>query len=189
MQAKLIFLNVLAADPVRSSRFYGGLFGADVFAQSLTDKTRAFHMPISSDGVDLNIAGLFQGQPPRIIPFFAVENLRAAVQELTAVGGRHVASFPVDIPDDMFEQFRSKATTSLRKTDPQAQVSNKLGDSTLMLDPDHNPIGLIQLEPFVHAHYRWGKFRQPLTESQVEDHMAAILTAQEVFHVAKSARP
>ena len=187
MRAKLIFINVLASNPDKSAQFYGDLMGAQGFARSLTDKTRGYHMPISSDGIDLNITGVFEGQPPRIIPFFAVDDRHEAVERLSEAGGKAVAEVEVGIPKEMFEAFRRKATAS-RRSDPDARITDKLGDATLMLDPDKNPVGLMTLEPFVHEHFGWGKYRKPLDESQVQDHITSILVAQDVFYAEKTKR-
>lgn len=179
MQAKLIFLNVLSDGPDRSTRFYEELFGTQLFARSLTDQTDGYHMPISSDGIDLNITGSFAGQPPRIVPFFAVDDLRYVVDRLASEGGKAVSDeFAVGVPDSMLEQFRRKASERGRSGE---KIGSKLGDAVLMLDPDGNPIGLMHLEPFVHEHFKWGKYYQPLTETQLLDQMVSLFIARGVF--------
>ena len=58
---------------------------------------------------------------------------------------------------------------------------DRLGEVGLMVDPDGNPIGLMEIEDFVHYSYRWGKHRIPLTREQYEDHMVALRLSQDLL--------
>jgi predicted enzyme related to lactoylglutathione lyase len=185
MTAKLVFVHVLSGDTGRSVDFYGRLFGRNLFARSLTDAAETYHMPISSDGIDLNISAPFAGKPPRIVPFFAVDNLATTVESLTAAGGKKIADVQVAVPAAMFGAFQSKASPSLSREAPGLAVGSQLGTATLMFDPDGNPIGVIQLEAFVHPHFKFGDFSQPLTAQQLEDHALALQIEKEVFFTRK----
>lgn len=183
MQAKLIFLEVFTRDTGQAQDFYGRLFGVQAFARLPTDRVRTYFMPISRDGVDLHITEQFTDNPPRIVPYFAVDNLRRSIDHLTRSGGKVIVEpFTTRVPEEYFETFREKAASRLDQVDPEARITDRLGEVALMLDPDGNPIGLMELEEFVHYSYGWGKHREPLTEAQVEDHMVALRVAQELLY-------
>lgn len=188
MQAKLIFLEVFTHDTERSQDFYGSLFGVDAFARIPTPEVRSYQMPISADDIDLHITQIWTDNPPRIVPYFAVKSLRRAIDYLQEKGGKMIAKpFPTRVPEEFFEQFRDKAHRRLVQVDPEVDISGKLGDVALMVDPDGNPIGLMELEEYVHFSYGWGKHRRPLTEAQIEDHMTTLRLSQRLLYEEKQA--
>ncbi len=189
MRAKLIFLEVFTRDTNVSQSFYGALFGVHAFAHLPADRVKTYQMPISSDGIDLHVTEQINQQPPRIVPYFAVDNLRGSIEELTALGGKLIVEpFPANVPKEYFEKFREKASRTLNRVDPEANITDKLGEVALMLDPDGNPVGLMQPERFVDYAYAWGKFRKPLTEEQLEDHMTALSLSRELLYEEKGGR-
>jgi predicted enzyme related to lactoylglutathione lyase len=175
MEAKLIFLEVITGDTKASRQFYGTLLGLDAFARTISDQVEAYHMPISSDGIHLHITKQPTKDSPRIVPYFAVKDLRETIEQLTRLGGQLIVKpFPVRVPERYFDRFREKAGRRLSTVDPGMAVDERLGDVALMLDPDRNPIGLMVLEEFLHYTYQWGKHRRPLREEQFEDHVATL---------------
>jgi predicted enzyme related to lactoylglutathione lyase len=189
MLAKLIFLEVFTRDSKRAQDFYGALFGVQSFCLLPTDEVRTYFMPISQDGIDLHITDVVTDNPPRIVPYFAVDDLRGAMESLRSIGGEMIVEpFTTRVPREYYERFREKAARRLDQVDPSAKINDRLGEVALMLDPDGNPLGLMEIEDFVHYSYRWGKHRIPLTEDQFEDHMTALRLSQELLFDEKSSR-
>jgi predicted enzyme related to lactoylglutathione lyase len=186
MQAKLIFLEILTRDPKKAQDFYGTLFGVQAFAKIPTDKVQSYQMPISADRIDLHVTQSPTKDPPRIVPYFAVDDLRRAIEYVQRAGGKLIVEpFAAHVPDQFYERFRAKAALRLDKVDPSVKISNRLGEVALMLDPDNNPIGLMELEEFVHYSYGFGRHRKPLSEEQIEDHMTALRLSQDLLFEEK----
>src|SRR5436305_14662885 len=91
--AKLISVSY-PSNSQRSRDFYSTLLGVEL-ARSLTDQMESYHSHVSA-GVQLTLQPQ-QGAQQNAICHFAVNNLNAAIQQLTQHGGTQVAG-PFDLP-------------------------------------------------------------------------------------------
>jgi hypothetical protein len=49
------------------------------------------------------------------------------------------------------------------------EVGDTVGRMAVLLDPDGNHVGLMQLAEHAHRHFRWGRFQRPLEPDQLEE--------------------
>lgn len=181
--AKLLFVDVLSPNLEGAEKFYGTLFGVnDGFARSLTDQVEQLHMPISGDGTQLHLTKPNRKEEARTVAWYGVENLERAVAGLEAAGGKRVAGpFPVQVPDRFFGQFKEKAEKRVNKLAPGAEVKPRMGNGALVLDPNGQPVGVMELAEFAKVHFRAGKLNKGLSADQVQDHKEAQETARKAF--------
>ena len=86
------------------------------------------------------------------------------MRQLTAAGGKQ-AYPPNDIPlptGDALKKYRAEAKAAGH------DVGKRIGRGAVMLDPDKNPVGLVQLEGHAAFYFRAGAFHTPLRADQVE---------------------
>jgi predicted enzyme related to lactoylglutathione lyase len=155
-KAKLIMCNVSSTDPMRAQRFYATLLGDLEFVRSPNPAVEQYYTPISDDGIDLTITTR-KSDIERVTPYFAVDNLSAAIKELEQLGG----------------------TLLWPKEGSEGKL--KVGQTVVMLDPDGNHVGLMQVATAAHHHFRLGKFRRKLDQSQLEDIKVGKEEAKKLF--------
>jgi predicted enzyme related to lactoylglutathione lyase len=130
--AKLVFCNVPARDADSLLPFYGALLGVDPgsFVKNAESPIPQYYEPITGDGVDITIT---QRNDTREVTatYWAVDDLEGAIKELQAAGG-NIASGPERMPDG--------------------------GATALLLDPEGNFVGLVQLSDQGERYFRAGKF-------------------------------
>jgi predicted enzyme related to lactoylglutathione lyase len=171
LKAKVVFYDVPASDLDASRKFYGALLGSDEFARSPNEHAEAYFRPISADGIDITLHRKREQDPPDIpITYFAVDNLDEARGELTSLGGK-VVHGPVDIPlptGQALEHYQRAARAA------RHPVGKRIGQAVVMLDPDENPVGIVQLEGHAAFYFRAGPFHHPLRADQVEGLRTAV---------------
>src|SRR2546423_7488481 len=142
LKGKLVFYDVPATNIDNSRKFYAALLGTDL-AQIPNAKEKGFFHPLSADGIDITLHPRRKQDPPDIpTAYFAVADLGAAIRQLTAAGGKQVHA-PQDIPlptGDALKKYRAEAKAAGQ------DVGKRLGRGAVLLDPDKNPVGLVQLE-------------------------------------------
>ncbi len=165
LSGKLVFYDVPASDLDKSRKFYAALLGTDDFAQAPSPKLKSLFHPLSADGIDITIHPKRDQNPPDItMAYFAVDDLQAAVKALVAAGGKKVHG-PVDIPlpaGPGLAQYKASAKAA------RQQVGGRVGQGVTMLDPDSNPVGIVQLEGYAAFYFRAGPFHTPLRADQYE---------------------
>jgi predicted enzyme related to lactoylglutathione lyase len=167
LKAKVVFYDVPASDLDASRKFYGALLGTDEFAPSPTERVKALFRPISADGIDMTLHQKADrpDDPPDVpITYFAVDSLAEAQRELESLGGK-VVHPPTDIPlptGKALENYQRAAKAARHK------VGKRIGQALLMLDPDENPLGLVELEAHAAFYFRAGPYHHPLRADQVE---------------------
>lgn len=157
LKSSLIMCNVPTVDSAKAQAFYGALLGTEEFAPGQNPNVESYWTPISRDGIDLTVTQRYDDSE-RLTPYFAVESLDEAVKQLTELGGEVVQEpVAVSLPSDA----KGQATKGRRP---------RLGRMAVMLDPDRNHVGLMELEDeHAHRHFRVGRHRQGLEEDQLED--------------------
>lgn len=165
LQAKLIMCNVPTSNSAGARKFYNALLGGDDFVRNLNDKIESYSRPISPDGIDLTISPRVDDREG-LMCYFGVADLQAAIETLKKLGGTVVVQ-----PLDVNVSGSPKALEFYRRQNErrgEAVASNKVGRMAIMLDPDGNYVGLMQLEESAKRYFRVGKFYQPLQRDQVE---------------------
>ena len=175
MKAKLIICHVPSGNIQQSLAFYKALFGSTDMARSLTDALQAYHMPISNDGIDIQVVARANPQDAPCC-YYAVDDIGATVQALVAAGGRVVVSpGPVPIAAGALNDYRQRVNAK----NPQVAVTATLGQHALVVDPDGNPVGLIQLEAHAHDHFKAGK-PVVLDKDIADEHAVAIQAGSKI---------
>ena len=163
MHAKLIFCNVPSDDTQKSLKFYSTLLGigVDDFAQSPSSTFESYQYLISADGIDLKVSKRAAPQEP-VVFHFAVDNLANAITQLQAVGGTVVVR-----PEAL--QIAPEAVAEMQKTSAGQPVSPTMGQWALLRDPAGNLVGLTELAPQAHRHFKWGAHRVSLSTDQLDE--------------------
>lgn len=127
--AQLVFCNIPARDPQTLLEFYSALLGSGEFVQNQQSPIPQYQEAVTADGVDLTIT---QRQDTRDVTavYWAVPKLSDMIGELQQQGGELVSQL----------------------------TSSDGGESALMLDPEGNFVGLIQLAGDAHEYFLVGKF-------------------------------
>jgi predicted enzyme related to lactoylglutathione lyase len=158
--AKLIMVSIPAANVDGARNFYSQLLGTD-FAAALTKKEDAYHAPASADGIDLQIGARHSPQETPMA-HFAVDDLQAALQQVTSLGGKVVwGPEQLSIDDAVFNDY-----ADLVKKHGAGDPTKDVGSSAVVQDPEGGTIGLVQLAQHTYKHFGYGKFRNPLTSEQ-----------------------
>jgi predicted enzyme related to lactoylglutathione lyase len=175
MKAKLILVEVRADASGKDSTlgFYSSLFG-DTLARSLTDAVESYHIPISRDGTWFTVGVRTGGAddpvqaPLPVVCHFAVDDLAAAVDELTSAGGRRVTDA---VGADVSERARDYYVRVLKER--QASDHETAGDGSFVKtayveDPGGNVIALTEVAE--HSKGWFGLTDSPLTDEQIQGH-------------------
>lgn len=129
--AQLVFCNVPARSADSLLPFYGALLGIDPgdFVQNQESPIPQYYEPITGDGVDITIT---QRNDTRevTVTYWSVEDIQDAINSLSEVGGE-VVTGPTEMPDG--------------------------GQTALLLDPEGNFVGLVQLSDQGKQYFRAGK--------------------------------
>jgi len=147
LKSKLVICNVPTVNSDAALRFYEALLGSDRFARRSSRNETYFH-PLSPDGIDLTVTQRMDDREQWTC-YFAVENLDQATAELRQLGGEMLFD-PIEVAP--LERFKG---------------ARPAGRFTVLLDPDRNPVGLIELSPTGREYYRAGDFQQPLADDQL----------------------
>lgn len=129
--AQLVFCNVPARDASSLLPFYGALLGIDGFIENTESPIPQYYEPITGDGVDITIT---QRNDTREVTatYWHVQDINGMISTLKEAGG-NVVSGPDRLPDG--------------------------GQTALLLDPEGNFVGLVQLGEQAQQYFRAGKFR------------------------------
>lgn len=135
METKLVMCNVPTTNFKSSLAFYASLFGVDPgdFIQNPQSPIEQYYRPISADGVDLTISAKNDTRDTTIM-YFAVGSVEKTVSLLTELGGKVILE--------------------------NERLAEGSGHLTLMVDPDGNYVGLMQLAEEPAQYFRFGDFRE-----------------------------
>jgi predicted enzyme related to lactoylglutathione lyase len=162
LKAQLVLCNVPSVDTGAATRFYGALLGQD-FARGLNDDVTSYFQPIHKDGIDMTVTERFDDRE-RMTCYFAVEDLEGTIRELEGLGGTVEAEpRPVNL---------SKRARKYREQAKRAglEVQDTVGTMAVLLDPDKNHVGLIQLEEHAKKlHFKVTEDNEQVTEEQVQE--------------------
>jgi len=170
LKASLILCNVPTTNSDAARRFYATLLGVDVddFARGLNDAVESYFVPISDDGVDLTVTQRYVDEE-RLTCYFAVEDLAGTLEALRDSHGKVVVEpQSVKVGPERARRFYEEAAKRAGVT-----VGDTVGTMSVLLDPDGNHVGLMQLEEFAQAHFKVGRFAQKLSDDRLEEHTTA----------------
>jgi predicted enzyme related to lactoylglutathione lyase len=148
LNSKLILCNVPTVKSEAALSFYNTLFGSDDFARAPNNQVESYFRPISADGINLTVTQRYDDREA-ITPYFAVESLEKAIEALQGAGGELIVK-PMQVE-----------MTAGRE-------QGAVGRMAQMLDPDRNPVGLMELDESVHEVFQWGRYQKPLNAEQVK---------------------
>jgi predicted enzyme related to lactoylglutathione lyase len=133
---KILFCNIPARQPDSLVGFYGTLLGGDAFVENGQSPIPQYQEALTGDGVDLTIT---QRQDTRDVTttYWSVPDVNAMVEQLTSLGGQ-VASPVSSTPDG--------------------------GQTAIVLDPEGNFVGLMQVAAQSEEYFQVGKFGDELNE-------------------------
>lgn len=123
LNSKLVICNIPTTNSEAARKFYGTLLGSDAFAPAPNDADSYFQ-PISPDGIDLTITRRYDDNESWTC-YFAVDSLDRAIEELSGLGGKIV---------------HEPATVA------GAKGEREVGRFAVMLDPDQNHVGLMEVQ-------------------------------------------
>jgi predicted enzyme related to lactoylglutathione lyase len=149
--AQLLFCNIPARQPQSLVGFYSTLLGAgDSFVENQQSPIPQYQEALTGDGVDLTIS---QRQDTRDVTtaYWSVSDIDDMIGRLTQLGGEIVTP-PTDTPDG--------------------------GRTAMVLDPEGNFVGLMQVPEESHEYFQLGKFGAELTD-EVERRREQLRTALE----------
>jgi predicted enzyme related to lactoylglutathione lyase len=134
--AKLVFCNIPARDPKSLLGFYSALLGGGEFVLNRESPIPQYQEAITGDGVDLTIT---QRQDTRDVTaaYWAVPDVDKMVDQLLGQGG----------------QVATRMTT------------RDNGGTALMLDPEGNFVGLIQLAEDAQKYFLVGEYGAEIQEA------------------------
>jgi predicted enzyme related to lactoylglutathione lyase len=173
LKSGLVLCNVPTTKSEEARRFYSSLLGLDDFVRAPNEEVESYFHPISADGIDMTITQRYDDQE-RLTCYFAVDDLDATLRELESLGGR-IEVQPREVT--MSERAREAIKRASRGRAPRANV----GRMAVVLDPDLNHLGLIQLDSSAHRHFRWGRFKRGIDNDQVAGVKEARKVAEETF--------
>jgi len=175
MKAKLILIEVRAdaSDKDSMLRFYASLFG-DQLARSLTDAVEAYHVPISRDGTWFTL-GVRSGSaddpakaPLSVVCHFAVDDLEAAISEVTQAGGRRLTDAIAAEVSPRARDYYGRRLHELDSGHPDEPSDGSFVTTAYVEDPAGNMIALTEVAE--HSRVWFGLTEDPLTTQQVEGH-------------------
>jgi len=169
MEARLIACNIPTEDHAASNTFYAALLGIEP-ARSLTDQLQSYHLPISNDGQYLWLSDktVAEEQPACV---FAVDDLDAAINELTQNGGQQMGGIidAVVAPED--QQYYEDA---VKKKDKNSKASAKMGRTGYLRDPDGNVLMLFEVAGGADVFFGTGKHKRGLNQDVLSSHAKAL---------------
>jgi predicted enzyme related to lactoylglutathione lyase len=126
----IALLNIPTTDFERSLPFYAQLLKIDPseFIKNTHSKIEQYHYPVSGDGLDLSVSQKNDTRDTTIM-YFAVDDLGRTIDDLCEAGGKLIMD-PRNMPEENGAKADDKAS---------------LGKTALMVDPDGNYIGLMEL--------------------------------------------
>jgi len=149
---KLAVINLPAGDPEKLSGFYSTLLGIEL-TRSPTDETHSYSAPISEDGVYLSVKKKERSEEG-ILALFAVDNLENVVAAFQAAGGKLVSKHALPISPSVKEEY-AKGYQKLYGPLDRA-VPDTMGVSAVVVDPEGNRIGLMEIEEHAQVMFRVG---------------------------------
>jgi predicted enzyme related to lactoylglutathione lyase len=176
VKAKLVHVEVPTDEGVKSSvlQFYASLFGTPL-APSFTDVVESYHLPIGRDGTWLSVhvrGG--EATAEQTVCHFAVDDLAAAVTELTAAGGTLVAG---DVESKVAERASDHYKALLEVKDPAGAgtYDGSFFKMAYLRDPGGNLLGLMEVAESAAV---WFALDAHPTEEQMEGHRRTIAAGE-----------
>lgn len=173
LRASLVLCNVPTTNSEAAQKFYGLLLGTD-FARAPNEDVESYFAPISEDGIDITITQRYVDEE-RLTVYFAVDDLAQTLAELQDAGGEVVvAPQPVTISERASNIYRE--TARLEGYD----VGGAVGTMAVVLDPDRNHVGLMQLDESAQSHFRVGNHQRALGRDQIIEFAQAKEAGKEI---------
>ena len=145
LRSKLVICNIPTVDSDAAMKFYGTLLGGGDFARA-PNKEESYYRPISPDGVDLTITKRHEEQEGWTC-YFAVDDLERALEELQGAG--------------------AKVIQEIMSVDA-ARGEGDVGRMAIVLDPDKNSVGLLEVTDAGAKKYFGVDQRRELRPEQLE---------------------
>lgn len=164
LSSKIVFCNVPTRNSQAARQFYSLLLGSDDFARAPNMAVESYFRPISEDGTNLLITQRYDDHEA-LTCYFAVENLDQAIESLQKAGGTLIvppANVPLSVPPPVHEALSPEFVRR------GIGIPQSIARMAVMLDPDRNHVGLVQLTPESVGYFHAGIFQRPLLASQVE---------------------
>lgn len=150
---QLVFLRVPANDPDGSARFYSEFFGIDL-ASHHGNGNQSYFAPIGH-GVDLAITPRSDDDAASETFFFHVDDLDAKLRAIEAAGGKQTSPV-IDL-----------------SSQDEGHPDEHAGRAAVVSDPDGNQLGLVELDPRLHDHFKVGDRRQSVADERRTAHEQA----------------
>lgn len=176
MRPSLCTINIPTTNFEKSTKFYNYLCEYE-FAQALTEEVDSRSVPISRDGIFLQLTQqLHEGE--HVVCYFGVKDLNKAIEELQKLGGKLMAGpFDLPVPPGMVDELRREYRRSLKRGE---EIPPTTGKSAILQDPHGNGVGLLSLESHAHKNFCVGDHYRPVTETQLKEHKRAIARGRKV---------
>jgi hypothetical protein len=127
-------------------------------------EVESYFRPISEDGTNLLVTQRYDDHEA-LTCYFAVDNLEQAIESLQQAGGTLIVP-PANVPLAVPPQTREVLSPEFIRRG--IGIPQSVARMAVMLDPDRNHVGLIQLTPESIGYFHAGIFQRPLLPSQVE---------------------
>lgn len=139
-------VSIGADDPENLANFYRDAFGDELWGRNLTKYDVSFSTWIAA-GVKLSI-GSRHHPDDRVMFHIIVDSLEETAAAVERAGGSMTAG-PMDIPvaEDALDAFSDNYGKYVKGGD-KADVTPSMGQVAIFDDPEGNPFGAMQLEPW-----------------------------------------
>jgi len=178
MKAKLIHVEVRtpAGSQDATVGFYSRLFEEEL-ARSFTDEVESYHLPISKDGswLSVNVLGGAIDDELPIVCHFAVDDLDAAIAQLTDAGGTTLTEV---VTAEVAEPARDFVGQRLAVSDGHSgEPVSEFVTTAYVKDPAGNTIAVSE----VSAPFRpwFGLHEPPVTDEQLAAHRKTVQAGEQ----------
>jgi len=174
MDGKLVLVNISSDKPAQAQELYASLLGMPL-ARSLWEGGESYHGPFSADGVMVVVNPRHHPQET-VTPYFAVDNLGDGLNTLKNDHGVNIVWGPGDlsVSPKAFPDFDKAYQKEFPQSTAPTMIS--LGQGALLMDSEHNLIGLVQLAEYTHIFFKVGKYRANVSQ-QAQQHLRALQLA------------
>jgi predicted enzyme related to lactoylglutathione lyase len=151
--SQLVFCNVPARDTSPLLKFYATMLGIDpgTFVHNKHSPVDQYETPVTASGIDLLITRRYDNREVTTT-YWAVPDIKAAIQELTENQGGELVSGPTNMPD-------GSVTAAL-------------------LDPEGNYVGLVQLADHAEEYFGVGTLAADDRRMRRRKQLRSALTAR-----------
>jgi predicted enzyme related to lactoylglutathione lyase len=180
LRFKLMMIEIPSNAPASLIEFYHDIKGLGddfTFARNVVTEHEAYHLPISTDGILLQVNGPRELDQNSIL-WFKVSDLDRVLANVAAAGGTILNAEPFDIPllEDELAAYMEIYGDALGDIPPPGE---SIGRMSFVADPSGNELVFAELHEIKHLPFAFGEHAIPLSAEQIALHQNAMLVGAE----------